>query len=109
MASDPANEAPDGGTAPASFVAEHMVANQLRDVLDVGPRQREAREYCVGQLRTLLVVTDEVSVGERRRLADVVQKRREAQTLIVGVDGRRRIERGQGVAPQVVTGDLVLG
>ncbi len=76
--------------------------------LDVASRKGEAREQRFGQLGALLVMADEMSVGERRRLADVVQQGGEPQQLIVRIHRGSTVERRQRVAPQVVAGDLVL-
>ena len=63
-------------------------------------------EERAGQLRADRVVTEEMAVGERRRLADVVEQGRQPDDR---ARGRRRIDRSQRVVPEVLARDLVLG
>ncbi len=58
------------------------------------------------ELRPDQVVAREVAVGERRRLADIVEQRRHPDDRSLG---RRRVHRAQRVVPQVLARDLVLG
>ena len=87
-----------------------MVADQVR-----GVRGQEAgrvelgepglREGCADRL-----VAHEVSVREGRRLADVMQERRQAEERRL-VAGRLRhgVDGSAGVVPKVLARDLVLG
>jgi len=104
-----ADEAAHCRAAPARFVAEHVVAHEIRDGLHVTPRECEAGQHPLGQSRALRIVADEMAVGQRGRLADVVDKRREAQPDIARSQPRGRIGRGQAVRPQVHARCLVLG
>ena len=103
---DLADEPADRRVGPVRLVAEHVVADEVDDALADGPRRAQPIEERAGQLRPDGVVADEVAVGERRRLADVVEQRGQP-------DDRARRRRGvdgpQRVIPQVLAGDLVLG
>ena len=70
-----ADEPADGGVGPVRLVAEHVVPDELDDPLaDRRAAHAKPIEERAGQLRPDRVVADEVAVGERRRLADVVEQ-----------------------------------
>ena len=60
----------------------------------------------IGQVAADRVVADEVAVGGGCRLADVVDKRRQADD---GLARRHGVDGPHGVVPQVLAGDLGLG
>ena len=71
-----------------------------------GSRRPEPVEERAGEVRAHGVVPDEVPVGERRGLADVVEQRREPDDRPVGPE---RVDGPERVVPQVLARDLVLG
>ncbi len=101
-----ADEPPDRRVRPVRLVAEHVVADELDDPVAHGPRRVQPLEERLGQLGTDRVVTEEVAVGERRRLADVVEEGGQPNDR---PRRRRRVDRSQRVVPQVLARDLVLG
>ena len=106
MAADLADEPADGRVRPVRLVAEHVVADELDDPVTNGPRRVEPVEERAGQLRAGGVVTEEVALGEGRRLADVVEQGGEPDDRPVGRGG---IDGPERVVPEVLARDLVLG
>ena len=90
------DEPPDGRVGPARLVAEHVLADELDDPVADGARRSEPVEEGAGQLGADRVVAHEPAVGERRRLADVVEERRQADDR---PRRRRRIDRTGACGP----------
>ena len=65
----------------------------------------EAVQERARQLRADRVVADEMTVGEGRGLADVVEQGRQPDD---GARGRRGVDRPQRMVPQVLARHLVL-
>ena len=84
---------------------EHVVADEVGDVLDRGLREAKPAEDRRGLLGPDHVVVVEPAVGERRRLADVVEQRGQPDDRPLGGRG---VDGPQRVVPQVLARHLVL-
>src|SRR5438094_8376601 len=105
LEADLAYESSDRRRRPLALVPEHGIADEMRDsrhgvLVETPPAQDVPR----GRLADELVLM-EVSVGEGRRLADVVKEPGEPQHEVVR---RRRIERRERMFEHVLGDSFVL-
>ena len=88
---DPAHEAAHGRIGPVGGVGEHVVAHQAPDARRSRPEVRGAgSRICSAMSAPSRSWCEEVAIGQRRRLADVVQQPGQAQHRIRRPAGRRR-------------------
>ena len=99
------DEPADGGVGPGRLVAEHVLPDEQDDALAHRPWRPKAVEQRPGEVGADAVVPEEVSVGQGRGLPDVVEERREAHDRPIA---SRRVDRPQGVRPEILAGHLVL-
>ncbi len=89
-----ANEAPNGRVGPRGVVRVHVMADGADGRRGQGAGHAETVERVGRQLRADPIVTDEVAVGQRGGLADVVEQRGQPERAIAC---RRRVDGGQDV------------
>jgi len=84
--------------------ANHVVEHEMRHSLLENARGVEARQEVAGHSSPDRLVAVEVPVGERVRLAHVMEQRCQPNHLSVW----GRVNSAQGVIPQILAADLVL-
>ncbi len=106
---DATDEAPNRRVGPVRGVGEHVVPDQVGDAPGQSSRGAQRVQPGRGELGPHDIVTDEVVVGEGRRLPNVVEQGREArQGEPVVEPRRRRVDGAAGVVPEVLARNLPL-
>ena len=92
------DEAAHRRIGPLGPVGEHVLADQPRDARRVVARDAEPAQQALGELSPLVLMTDEVAVGQGRGLAEVVEQSGQAQE---GVRTRKRVGGAERVVERV--------